>query len=48
VPVICGKSQLGKFWFYADEDTMEPHDCMFVFSVEYEKRTWFRKKLKKL
>jgi hypothetical protein len=44
VPVICGKSSLGRFWLYADEDTPDPHGCDFVFSVEYEKRSRFSKK----
>ena len=47
VPVISGKSELGEFLLYVDEDTKEPHGGMFVFCVEYEKRTWFRKRLVK-
>lgn len=43
VPVICGKSSLGRFWLYADEDTPDPHGCDFVFTVEYEKRKPFSK-----
>ena len=45
VPILYGESKLGKFWLYAEE----PHscDCTFVFDVEYEKRTWFRKRLVK-
>ena len=48
VPVIYGESQQGRFWLYADEDVPNPHGIEFVFSVEYEKRTWFRKRLKKM
>mgnify|MGYP003295219716 CR=1 FL=1 len=48
VPVIYGESQQGRFWLYADEDVPNPHGIEFVFSVEYEKRTWFRKQLKKI
>ena len=47
VPVIYGESQQGRFWLYADEDTPNPQGIEFVFSVEYEKRTWFRKQPKK-
>ncbi len=47
VPIICGESQSGNFWLYADEDTLDPHGFEFVFSVGYEKRTWFRKRLVK-
>ena len=47
VPVNYGESQQGRFWLYADEDVPNPHDIEFVFSVEYEKQTWFRKRLKK-
>ena len=47
VPIIYGKSPSGKFWLYADEDVPDPHGLEFVFSVEYEKRTLFRKRLVK-
>lgn len=47
VPVICGETQQGKFWLYADENVSEPYGFEFVFSVEYEKRTRFRKRLVK-
>ena len=47
VPVIYGESQQGRFWLYADEDVPDPHGIEFVFSVEYEHRTWFRKRLVK-
>ena len=47
VPVICGESQQRRFWLYANEDVPNHHDIEFVFSVEYEKRTLFRKRLKK-
>lgn len=46
IPIICGESVLGKFYLYVDKDTMEPHDCEFVFSVVYKKRTLLSKKLK--
>lgn len=45
VPVIYGEAEQGRFWLYADEDVPEPHGLQFVFSVEYEKRTYFRKRL---
>ena len=47
VPVIYGEAEQGRFWLYADEDVPDPHGLEFVFSVEYEKRTWFRKRLVK-
>ena len=45
VPVIYGEAEQGRFWLYADEDVPEPHGLEFVFSVEYEKQTRFRKRL---
>lgn len=45
VPVIYGESKQGRFWLYADEDVPDPHGLEFVFTVEYEKRTRFRKRL---
>ena len=45
VPVIYGEAEQGRFWLYADEDVPDPHGIEFVFSVEYEKRTRFRKRL---
>ena len=44
VPIIYGESKQGRFWLYADEDVPDPHGLEFVFSVEYEKRTWLRKR----
>ena len=43
VPVIYGEFQQGRFWLYADEDVPNPHGIDLVLSVEYEKRTCFRK-----
>ena len=47
VPVICGEARQGKFRLYADEDVPDPCGFEFVFYVEYEKQTWFRKRLVK-
>lgn len=44
IPIIYGESKQGRFWLYADEDTPDPHGVDFVFSVEYEKKSWFRKR----
>lgn len=44
VPVICGETEQGRFWLYADEDVPDPHGLEFVFSVAYQKRTWLRKR----
>ena len=46
VPIICGKTEIGRFWLYADGDVLEPRGLEFVFSVdaEYEKQTLFGKK----
>lgn len=44
VPIICGETPQGRFQLYANEDVPDPHGFEFVFYVEYEKRTWFRKR----
>ena len=36
VPVICGESQQGRFFLYADKDVPNPHGIAFVFSAEYK------------
>ena len=33
VPIICGESQQGRFWLYADKNTKNPHGVQFVFSL---------------
>ena len=35
VPIICGESDAGRFHLYADRNTPEPCDEMFVFTVFY-------------
>lgn len=47
VPVIHGTAKDGKFWLYADTNDQNPVGYSFVFLVEYEHRTWFRKRLVK-
>ncbi len=46
-PVICGETEQGKFRLYADDLDSDPHGYAFVFSVRYEKRTLFRKRIVK-
>ena len=40
VPVILGKSALGKFYLYADRNTKEPKGEQFVFSVADRQIHW--------
>ena len=46
-PVICGETEQGKFYLYADDLDPDPHGYAFVFSVDYEKRTLFRRTVKR-